>query len=329
VTADDPGDEMVSVVIIFKDEEQFLAESVDSVLAQTHRHWELLLVDDGSTDASTALARALAAGHGPRIRYLEHEGHANRGMSASRNVGIASARASYLAFLDADDVWAPTKLERQLARLRAEPEAGFVYGPLLRWRSWTGQEADAGTDDLMGVGRRKYGRHPLADQVVAPPQLVHLMLRDDYHIPGGALFRRSALDAIGGFEETFRGMYEDAVVMVKLCLRYPVLVTDDVLYHYRMHDRSCTHLNSSEADTDAARASYLQWIGGHLDNEGLRTPALARSLAAARRSSSRKRRRRARLTIRILALGRRIVPGPIRHRLTERRRIRRRPATLR
>ena len=83
----------VSVTIIFLDEERFLAEAVESVLAQSYTNWELLLVDDGSTDRSTEIARGYALANPDRIRYLEHPGHANRGMSASRNLGVRSARA--------------------------------------------------------------------------------------------------------------------------------------------------------------------------------------------------------------------------------------------
>src|SRR5690348_3334121 len=94
---------LVSVIIIFWNAEPFLAEAVASVVAQSYPDWELLLVDDGSTDGSTALAQQIVVRDPQRMRYLEHPGHANRGMSATRNLGIAQARGTYLAFLDADD----------------------------------------------------------------------------------------------------------------------------------------------------------------------------------------------------------------------------------
>ncbi|HEX8089705.1 MAG TPA: glycosyltransferase family 2 protein, partial [Blastocatellia bacterium] len=96
---------LVSVIIIFLNAEEFIAEAIESVFDQTYSDWELLLVDDGSTDASAEIALRYAAGYRGRVRYLEHEGHQNRGMSASRNLGIASARGEFVAFLDADDVW--------------------------------------------------------------------------------------------------------------------------------------------------------------------------------------------------------------------------------
>src|SRR5687768_6214760 len=95
----------VSVVIIFWNAERFIQESIKSVFAQTYPAWELLLVDDGSNDGSTAVARRYTEQHPERVRSLEHPGHANRGMSASRNLGIRYAHGAYIAFLDADDVW--------------------------------------------------------------------------------------------------------------------------------------------------------------------------------------------------------------------------------
>ena len=101
---------LVSVVTIFFNGERFLADAIESVLAQRFDRWELLLVDDGSTDGSTAIARGYASAHPDRIRYLEHDQHANLGMSPSRNVGIRASSAPYVAFIDADDVWLPAKL---------------------------------------------------------------------------------------------------------------------------------------------------------------------------------------------------------------------------
>ena len=90
---------LVSVITIFFNEEKFIEDAVKSVFAQTYQDWELLLVDDGSTDKSTEIARRLAEQHPEKVRYLEHDGHKNRGMSASRNLGIRNADGEYHRFL--------------------------------------------------------------------------------------------------------------------------------------------------------------------------------------------------------------------------------------
>src|SRR5437867_13258993 len=106
---------LVSAIIIFYNTEAFLAEAIESVLAQTCSDWELLLCDDGSTDGSTAIARRFADAHPDKIKYLEHPGSKNRGMSAARNLGLRHARGKFVAWLDSDDVWLPDKLQVQLA----------------------------------------------------------------------------------------------------------------------------------------------------------------------------------------------------------------------
>src|SRR4051812_33913704 len=92
----------VSVVMIFLDAEEFIREAIQSVADQTVDSWELLLVDDGSTDGSTEMALRYLAEDPARIRLLHHPGGVNRGMSASRNLGLREARGEFVTFLDAD-----------------------------------------------------------------------------------------------------------------------------------------------------------------------------------------------------------------------------------
>lgn len=256
----------VSVVIIFLNEERFLAAAIESVLGQTLAQWELILVDDGSTDASRAIAEAYAS-RDARIRVVEHPGGENRGMSASRNLGLVAATAPLIAFLDADDVFLPEKLSLQVATLAQHPEAVMTYGPLLRWHRWTGVPEAYLHEDLCGVGRRKRGPHPFGETVVAPPALVELMARDDYFCPSGGLIRTEVLRSVGGFEEQFTGLHEDGVAMAKLCLQYPVHVSNEVTYLYRMHAGSCTQ-QTGHAEAVAARRTYLRWLDDHVTAHG-------------------------------------------------------------
>src|SRR5215217_4669680 len=127
---------LVSVVIIFLNAEKFIEEAIESVFAQTYDNWELLLVDDGSSDDSSQIDLRYAERYPEKVRYLEHPAHQNRGMSASRNLGIRHAKGEYISFLDADDVWFAHTLEQQLAVLSSHPEAGMVYGSSLYWFGW-------------------------------------------------------------------------------------------------------------------------------------------------------------------------------------------------
>ncbi len=118
----------VSVVTPVWNAEETLAETVASLRAQTRGDWEMLLVDDGSTDGSRALAERLAAGE-PRIRLLGWPD--NRGAAAARNAGIRAARGRVVAFLDADDLWRPQKLAVQIGYMEATG-APFTFAAMRR-----------------------------------------------------------------------------------------------------------------------------------------------------------------------------------------------------
>lgn len=253
----------VSVVMIFLNAERFMRDAIESVLAQSYRDWELLLVDDGSSDASGGIALEYARAHPRRVRYLEHEGHQNLGMSASRNLAIRSAGGEYVAFLDADDVWLPRKLQRHVAALESQPHAGMVYGATQYWFSWTGDLADAQRDYVSRLGVDE-------DTLVKPPDLLVAYLEDGGTVPCicSVLVRRGVLQDIGGFEEAFRGQFEDQVFYAKVCLRTPVFVTGGYLERYRQHPRSNCAVATRTGAEAAARRVYLQWLRRYIRRSG-------------------------------------------------------------
>ncbi len=111
----------VTVVMPVFNVERYLAIAIRSVLRQTYRHFELLIIDDGSTDDSVLIAQSF---RDPRIRIIQQE---NRGLAGARNTGIRNARGEYVAFLDSDDAWAPTKLAAHVAHLQRRPRVGVSY----------------------------------------------------------------------------------------------------------------------------------------------------------------------------------------------------------
>ena len=137
---------LVSAIIIFLNGEKFLEEAINSVIEQTYTNWELLLVDDGSTDGSTAIAMKYAETWKNKIKYLQHENHENQGMSTTRNLGIEHAKGEYIGFLDSDDVWLPNKLADQIAVFDDYPQCEMVYGRTQIWYSWTGNKEDQKND---------------------------------------------------------------------------------------------------------------------------------------------------------------------------------------
>ncbi|MEX0599899.1 MAG: glycosyltransferase family A protein [Rhodothermales bacterium] len=264
---------LVSVITIFYNAERFLADAIRSVRAQTYDRWELLLVDDGSTDYGSSIARAVARCYPDRIRYLHHPAHENRGMSASRNLGLREANGEYVALLDADDVWLPGKLEAQVAIMASQPRAAMVYGRTEIWHSWTGLPEDCTRDYSFELG-------VAPDSLIEPPNLVYSMLENKAQTPTtcSVLFRRRAAESVGGFHEGFRGLFEDQVFFFKLCLTEPVFVSGAFWSRYRQHEESCCAVAERSGRTDSSRVEMLRWIDEYMTVQGVASAALRRAL---------------------------------------------------
>ncbi len=276
---------LVSCIIIFLDEEKFLADAVESVLAQTYANWELLLVDDGSSDASASIAKAYCARDHGRIRYLTHEGGANRGMSASRNLGLHDARGEFAAFLDADDSWAPDKLEQQIALFEVHPEAVMVCGATLYWRSW---QADPAADEIIFTGDVRgdggWVRSLEQDHSYQAGELLRLLYPlGEGMTPSssGIIVRRDKALAVGGYVEAFRGLFEDQVFRAKMYLAGPVYVSAKCFDRYRQHDQSTSKLARASGQSRALRVRFLRWLKHYLDELGYRDPEVRRKLRKA------------------------------------------------
>ncbi len=261
---------LVSVVIPFLDAEPYIGEAIESVLAQTYEHWELILVDDGSTDRSAEVARAVTARKSERVTYLTHPGKGHRGLSASRNLGLERARGDLVAFLDADDVWLPRKLEEQVALLQRYPHAAAVYGLSEYWVTWAG---DGGSDSTPDLGVEPGG-------VILPPKLLVLALQSRARTPppSSILLRTSAAVAVGGFEESFTDMYEDQAFLAKLYLRYPVLVAERCWARYRIRSDSLTGRARASGQRERAGLRYLDWLVAYLEQHGYDDAELWRAL---------------------------------------------------
>src|SRR5919112_704968 len=250
---------LVSSIITFLNASKFIQEAIDSVLAQTHENVELLLVDDGSTDESTQIALGYAEHFPEMVRYLEHEGHENRGAAAARNLGLRQARGEYIALLDADDVWLPRKLEEQVAILESHPEAGMVYGLSQYWYSWTRSPEDAHRDHTLKLGVQ-------TDTLFEPPALATLLYplgRGTAPCPSDLLLRREAVERVGNFEEAFRGMYQlydDQTFLAKVYLNEPVFVAGKCWDRYRRHPDQCMAVVREAGQEQSVRLAFLQWL---------------------------------------------------------------------
>ena len=203
----------VSLIIATFNHARFLGAAIDSALAQTLGAVDVIVVDDGSTDDTPAVLARYAG----RVRVLRQP---NRGLAAARNAGLAAARGTYVAFLDADDVMAPTKLAAQLEVLERSPTIGWTYCDVLI-------ETVAMRTTVTASERFGYGARALDGWLF--PELIH-----GNFIPAIApMIRRTALDAVGGFDERLTAL-EDWDMWLRLSLIAEARYTPAVLVTYRI-----------------------------------------------------------------------------------------------
>jgi glycosyltransferase involved in cell wall biosynthesis len=251
---------LVTVVLCFYNEEKFLREAVNSVIAQDYKNWELILVDDGSTDSSVLMARNYAEQY-TQIHYLDHPRHANKGLSASRNAGIKKAKGEFIAFIDADDVWLPNKISHQLNIFRTYPQVTAILEASLYWNTWTKTDRQ---DVVVPVG--------VPEGVYEPPRLAEALYplgKGSAPCPSGIMIRREVTTRCL-FEETFRDeyqLYEDQGFLGKLYLSETIYVSSACNNKYRQRASSIVASVKGKGKYDLVRSYYLQWYSVYLKSQ--------------------------------------------------------------
>ena len=216
-------DSLVSIIMPAYNAEKYIADSIKSILAQTYSSWELIVVDDGSTDGTAAVVQEFIA-RDSRIRYIFQE---NGRLGKARNTGIGHAAGSLIAFLDSDDLWIETKLEMQLKAM-AENNADVVF---CNAYVFTDQNPANETEKLRSTVGRFCGPD-FFDSLVRRPQVPVLTV----------LLKKTALTKSGLFEEAkpYHGG-EDYDLWIRLakagCVFYGM---DAVLARYRRHETAMT-----------------------------------------------------------------------------------------
>ena len=225
-----------SLIIPTFNHARFIGAAIDSALAQTVSAFEVIVVDDGSSD-KTPMVLARYAG---RVRVLRQQ---NRGLSAARNAGLAAALGTFVSFLDADDVMAPTKLAAQLEVLERSHAIGWTYCDVLMETVATGATARAS---------ERFGYASRALDGWLFPELVH-----GNFIPAIApLVRRTALEAAGGFDERLAAL-EDWDMWLRLSLIAEARYTPAVLVTYRIRPGG---MSENRARMDRSRFLVLDKI---------------------------------------------------------------------
>jgi glycosyltransferase involved in cell wall biosynthesis len=210
---------LVSVVIPAFNAERFIGETITSALSQTHRALEIIVVDDGSSDQTAALVRQLQSRDSRLFLYQQE----NRGSADARNSGIAHAKGELIAFLDADDLWHPTKIEKQVSAFQRDPNIGLVY-------TWSRMiDAEGMVDGVTGASHTVRGNvfnqfltvNPVANGSVA-------------------MVRRDCLPLPLSFDPELKGL-EESYFYLRIAASYKVDYVPEYLVGYRWN----TGINTS------------------------------------------------------------------------------------
>jgi glycosyltransferase involved in cell wall biosynthesis len=246
---------LVSVIMPVFNTQPYVGEAIESVIAQTYDNWELIVVDDGSTDASSNIVLPFVEAGKSRIRLVGHEDGGNHGANASRNRGLEFANGEYIAYLDSDDKWLPDKLENQLWLVSQYPDVSLFVGATSYWHP------DGSVPDrVVAVGGPQ-------DEVVRPPRLFEVL----YPIGSGAapsvntiLVRRDALIRAGGWDTQFKS-FADQAFLVKLYLSESIYISSTVGDLYRQN-RAGSIMNTHLVGHlyYQSKTYFLRWLANYI-----------------------------------------------------------------
>ena len=204
----------VSVVIATYNRANYLAETIDSVLSQSFQKFELIVVDDGSTDET----RRVVAPYGSRVSYLYQE---NRGPSAARNLGVRNASGRWISIQDSDDLCLPNHLETLYGYANKHPESGMVFAN----GSYLGGPAHDRKTIIPAAKSRRLAEQGVRLEDLFDKSIVRLQ---------AALISKRCYNDVGGHDESLR-ISMDLDLTFRLISRYPVAYLDEVVFSYRRH----------------------------------------------------------------------------------------------
>lgn len=202
----------VSVIIPAYNAMQFLPETLDSLFKQTFSDYEVIIVNDGSSDGIEQWATQITD---LRVKLVSQE---NQGLAGARNTGLLHAQGEYIAFLDADDLWQPTKLEKQVQVLEDNPEVGLVY----TWLDLVDAEGK-----VRGKVRKNYLEGDVWEKLIE---------HNIVECGSVAMVRRCCYQAVGFFDQNLPSSYaEDWDMWLRIASHYPFKVVKEPLVYYRAH----------------------------------------------------------------------------------------------
>ncbi len=204
---------LVSVIVPTFNGAKHIGATIDSILAQTYRNLEVLVIDDGSTDDTPEVVRR----YGSPVHYVQQS---NAGTAAARNTGVRQSRGEIIALLDHDDLWLPRKLELQVPRFLSAPEVGLVFAGIEFFLH------DTGRVTATYFPAEELDAHDLLAHEVLPIQTV--------------MFRRTAFEQVGPFDTALRGT-DDWDMSIRMASQFRVIGVPETLARVRLHETQQGH----------------------------------------------------------------------------------------
>lgn len=221
---------IASIIIPTYNTEQYIGETIESILAQSIKDWELIIIDDGSSDKTKNIVSNYLSDK--RIKYVYQE---NAGVAAARNNGYGLSKGQFLAFLDADDLWLPNRLEKMIGKFYEDSKVGLVHS-------------------YMQVINEHSERQPEIYKGKEGNILESLLLWDGCNIPAPSsiLVKREVIDKVGCFDEEL-STAADQEFFFRVAHQYKIGMCKEVLGLYRIHDNNM-HQNIQRMEADHIKA---------------------------------------------------------------------------
>jgi glycosyltransferase involved in cell wall biosynthesis len=220
----------VSVIIPTYNHAQYIGRAINSILGQTFKDFEIIVVDDGSTDST----KDIVSSYPNPVKYLRQD---NRGPSTARNAGITASRGEFVAFLDSDDYFMKRNLEIKMSFLESNPRADWIYS------DWQYVD-DEGSPVKKGSSKFKYSEKKLTGEIFE-----ELLRSRNFISPCTVVIKRSVLEDVGHFD-TLIPSQEEYDLWLRISLKYPAYYIDKVLVFVTLHPKSLS--------TD-----FTKWVNGN------------------------------------------------------------------
>lgn len=270
---------LVSIIIPFYNREEFLGEAIESVLIQSEKDWELLLINDGSTDKSVEIAAGFVEKYSSKIHLFGHEDNQNRGAHAARNLGISKSKGKYITFLDSDDIFFSDTLEKELKAFEENPEADAVCGTLECWYSWSDQAEKREKDFTIDLVLE-------TEKLYQPPDLLIHNLKAGGRKPGMncVMLKSNFAKKCGVFEADCKYIWEDQIFWMKVSLYGKIYVMDETLAKYRQHPVSNSKIKSQDGQDVPLMPIFLDWMEVYLQEQNIENDEVWKALRGFRRT---------------------------------------------